>query len=156
MPEIESKCEMTEVTRLALIQLLPAVPHAQDGCIARLRDLLRAKHGIEDAHLLEGSDQKLGEICIHFDPAQLSIGEVRELAHRAGTELDLRYGHLMLKTETLGAREARTIEARIANIPGVLEAAVALTGEIRIEFDHQLTDVAQIVTTKPVLRSQKR
>ena len=146
MPEIESVHDMTETIRLELVQVLPAVLHAHDRCVARLRDLLKAKHGIEDAHLIEGSDQTLGEICIHFDPGQLSIGEVRELAHRAGAELNLRYGHLMYMTETMGAREARTIEARIASIAGVLEAAVALTGEIRIEFDHQVADVTQIQT----------
>ena len=146
MPEIESVHDMTETIRLELVKVLPAVPHAQDRCVTRLRDLLKAKHGIEDAHLIEGSDQTLGEICIHFDPGQLSIAEVRELAHRAGAELNLRYGHLMFMAETMGAREARTIEARIANIAGVLEAAVALTGEIRIEFDQQVTDATQIQT----------
>lgn len=126
---------MTEKMRNELTLMLPAIPGADVACITRLRDLLRAKEGIEDTHLVERSDKGLGEICIHFDPDRLLIGEVRNLAHRAGAELEQRYGHLLLKFEPMHARQARTVESRISQLTGVLEAAAAPTGEIRIEFD---------------------
>ena len=137
---------MTEQMRIELTLLMPAVPDARDTCVTRLSDLLRAKEGIEDAHLVERSDNVPGQFCIHFDPARLSIGEVRNLAHRAGAELEQRYGHLLLKSGPMHARQARTVELRIGQLIGVLEAAVSPTGEIRMEFDRQATDEALIRT----------
>ena len=137
---------MTEQMRIELTLLMPAVPDARDTCVTRLSDLLRAKEGIEDAHLVERSDNVPGQFCIHFDPARLSIGEVRNLAHRAGAELEQRYGHLLLKSGPMHARQARTVELRIGQLIGVLEAVVAPTGEIRMEFDRQSTDESHLRT----------
>jgi Cd2+/Zn2+-exporting ATPase len=137
---------LAEKIHLELTLLLPAVPHAHDACIARLRDLLKAKEGVEDVHLVERSDSKLGEICIHFDPRRISLGEVRDLAHRAGANLDQRYGHLLLKSEPTYVQQARMVESRISEFSGVLEVGVAPTGEIRIEFDRQVTDETSIRT----------
>ena len=78
---------MTEKTRIEIALLLPAVPDARDACVQRLGDLLRANEGIEAAHLPDVDGKEPGQICIHYDPGRLSIGEVRELAQRAGAEL---------------------------------------------------------------------
>ena len=74
---------MTEKTKLDIALLLPAVPDARDACVRRLGDILTAKKGIETAHLVDASPGGVNQICIHFDPKQLSFGEVRELAIRA-------------------------------------------------------------------------
>lgn len=42
---------MTEKTLVEVALLLPKIPNAHDACVQRLRDLLKAKEGIEDAHL---------------------------------------------------------------------------------------------------------
>lgn len=137
---------MTEKMRIELTLLMPAVPDARDTCVARLSDLLRAKDGIEDAHWVDADANVPGQFCIHFDPDRLSMGEVRNLALRAGAELDQRYGHLLLKSGPMHARQARTVELQIRKLIGVMEAVVAATGEIRMEFDRQATDEAQIRT----------
>ena len=131
---------MTEKTRIEIALLLPAVPDARDACVQRLGDLLKAKEGIEAAHLADMKDKGPGQICIHYDPDRLSIGEVRDLARRAGVELDKRFGHLLLKSEPMHARQARTVEARARQIAGVLEAAASPAGVLRIEFDRQAAD----------------
>ena len=41
----------------------------------------------------------LRHIARHHDPDQLSIGEVRQLAQRAGIELDKRFWHLLIDTK---------------------------------------------------------
>jgi Cd2+/Zn2+-exporting ATPase len=135
---------MTEKMRIELRLLLPGIPDAHDGCVTRLRDLLRAKEGIADAHLVDAKPNEPDQLCVHFDPDRLSIGEVRNLVHRAGAELEDRYGHLMIKSEPMHARQARTVESRLGQITGVLEAAVSPTGEIRMEFDRQATDDSQL------------
>lgn len=135
---------MTEKTQIELALLLPAVPDARDACVQRLADLLKAKEGIKAAHLAEKKDQESDQICIHYDPKRLSIGEVRDLARRAGMELDKRFGHLLLKSEPMHARQARTVESRAGQVAGVLEAAASPVGVLRIEFDRQATDEAAI------------
>ncbi|MHB8972725.1 MAG: heavy metal translocating P-type ATPase [Pirellulaceae bacterium] len=131
---------MTEKTRIEISLLLPAVPDARDACVQRLADLLKAKQGIEAAHIADSKDKEPGRICIHYDPDRLSIGEVRDLARRAGMELDKRFGHLLLKTEPMYARQARTVESRVRKIAGVQEALASPAGVLRIEFDRQASD----------------
>ncbi len=135
---------MTEKTRIEIALLLPAVPDARDACVQRLGGLLNANDGIESTHLLDENGKASGQICIHFDPNRLSISEVRDLAHRAGAELETRFGHLLLKTEPMHARESRMVESRATQITGVLEAATSPAGVLRIEYDRQATDEAAI------------
>ncbi len=131
---------MTEKTKLDIALLLPAVPDARDACVRRLGDILTAKKGIETAHLVDTSRGGVSQICIHFDPDQLSIGEVRELAIRAGAELDQQFGHLLLNSQTMYARQASSFEARAKEIPGILDTAVSPTGLLKIEFDRKVTN----------------
>lgn len=131
---------MTEKTRIEVGLLLPTVPDARDRCVQRLGDLLKAKPGIETAHLADDKDKGPAQLCIHYDPDQLSISEVRDLARKAGLELDQRFGHLLLKMEPMHARQARTVESRARRIAGVLEAAASPAGVLRIEFDRQAID----------------
>ncbi len=135
---------MTEKTRIKIALLLPAVPDAHDACVQRLGDLLRANEGIEAAYVPDASGQEPSQICIHYDPDRLSIGDVRNLAHRAGVELDKRFGHLLLKTERMHARRTQMVESRARQIAGVLEAAASPAGVLRIEFDRQAADEAGI------------
>ncbi len=130
---------MTDKTRIEIAVLLPEVLDVRDSCVQRLNDLLRANDGIEAAHLVDGMDTKAGQVCVHFDPARFSVGEVRDLARRAGLELDKRFGHLLLKSGPMHASQANTVELRARRITGVLEAAVSPAGVLRIEFDRHLT-----------------
>ncbi len=131
---------MSEKTRIEIALLLPAVPDAHDACVQRLGNLLSAKEGIEAAHLADVNGDEPGQICIHYDPNRLSIGEVRDLARRAGVELEQRFGHLLLDTEPMYAHQARTFESGAKQIAGVLEAATSAAGVLRIEFDRQVAD----------------
>ena len=131
---------MAEKTKIEISVLLPAVPDVRDACVGRLADLLEAKEGIHNAHTLQASGDQADQLCVHFDPERLSIAEVRELAKRAGAQLHERFGHLLLKSEPMYARRARTLAARVQHITGVLEAEVSPDGLWRIEFDRQATD----------------
>lgn len=131
---------MSEKTRIEIGLVLPAVPDARDACVRRLTELLTAKEGIETAHVKNTTGMGQDQICIHFDPNLISLGEVRALAKRAGTDLDQRFGHVLLKSKPMHARQARTAEARARQINGVLEAAISPAGVLRIEFDRQSTD----------------
>lgn len=135
---------MSQKTQIEMHLALPAVPDARDACVQRLTGLLMTKEGIEMAHLVDKEEQKSDQICIHFDPKRYSLGEIRDLAIRSGAELEKRYGHMLVKTEPMHARQARTAELRARDIQGVLEAAVSPAGVVRIEFDRKVTEEAGI------------
>ena len=130
--------------KIELNLLLPTVKDADDSCIKRLAELLQSKVGIDAAHSLKPSDESPGQICVHFDPSVISTGEVRELARRAGAELDQRYGHWHRRVEPMHARRASAIESRLARIDGVIESVVSPDGAVRVEFDRQTTDASTI------------
>lgn len=135
---------MTDKTQLEVSLLLPSVSADDDGCIERLSDLLRSKAGIEYAHLKPGVVQTPGQICIHFDPAHISLRQVRDLAKRAGAELDQRFGHFSVKTSPMSAHKARVIETRLRGVTGLLQASVSPIGAVAIEFDRSAADEATI------------
>ncbi len=137
--------EMTKKTKIKLALVLPAVPNAHDACVRRLNDSLKSQEGIVSAHLVSDTEKEFGEVCIHFDPDRLSIAQVREIARRAGAELELRYGHLLINAETMYAKQASMIEARAKHVTGVLEAAVSPAGVICIEYDRKQSDELAIL-----------
>ena len=131
---------MIEKSRIEIGLLLPSVSDARDGCVQRLADLLKSKDGIESAHVKNAAGEASDQLCIHYDPKQLSIGQVRDLAKRAGAELEQRYGHMLLKIEPMHARRTRSVESRVKHISGVLDTVASPIGMLRIELDRQTTD----------------
>ena len=132
---------MTEPTklRLDLPLVLPGIEGARDRCVARLIDRLRGRPGIAEAHIVE-PDGPAPVLCIHYDPATLSLSRVRELAHAAGAELSAAFGHLLITTgAAMLPRAASRIAESLRKAPGVLEAEVAASGAVRIEFERSKT-----------------
>ncbi len=135
---------MIQKSRIEIRLLLPSVPDAKDACALRLADLLRTKAGVESAHLKNESSDGPDQLCIHYDPQQLSIAQVRELARRTGAELEHRFGHVLFKLEPMHAHRAQTTELQSKRIAGVLDAVASPIGMLRIEFDRQSTDDSAI------------
>ena len=132
---------MTDATklRLDLPLVLPGVDDVRDRCVARLIDLLAGRPGISEAHIV-GPDGPAPELCIHYDPATLSLSRVRELARAAGAELSAAFGHLLITTSAaMQPRAASRIAESLRKELGVLEADVAASGAVRIEYDRGKT-----------------
>ncbi|MGJ7523547.1 heavy metal translocating P-type ATPase [Variovorax sp. LT1P1] len=128
--------EPTTRLRLDLPLLLPEVGDADDRCVGRLIAALSGRPGIADAHVTR--DTGTPQLCIHYDPAQITIGRVRELVNSAGARVSERFGHLVVRANAaLHARAARSLAEGLRSMPGVLEADVAPSGAVRIEFDRQ-------------------
>ncbi len=128
---------MTDTTklRLDLPLVLPGIDDVRDRCVARLIALLAGRPGIAEAHIV-GPDGPTPELCIHYDPATLSLGRVRELAQAAGAELSTGFGHLLITTSAaMQPRAASRIAESLRKEPGVFEADVAASGAVRIEFE---------------------
>lgn len=135
---------MMEKEKIELKLLLPTVSDSGDACVDRLAALLTAKMGIDAAHAIQSEDDTPGQICVHYDPNVVSTGEVRELAIRAGVELDQRYGHWLSKSRSTHARRSSAIESRLGRLDGVLEAVVSPDGAVRVEYDKQIIDDSAI------------
>lgn len=130
---------MTNITRIDLDVLLPDRPGAADACIRRMTDGLTAKTGITGAHLVVRDENSPAQFCIHFDPDKVTLPEVRRLAEQAGARLHQKYGHHEAHLAAMRPAQAKRIQAELAGVTGVLDAAVSPLGEIRVEFDRELT-----------------
>lgn len=134
-------------TQFDIQLLLPELPNERDACTARLADLMLEKKGVEEAHLREGDGTPVGEFCVHFDPAKISLTEVRLMVQAAGAALNRRYGHLLLRTTAMSARRARTVRGQISALLGIVDVGVSVDGIIRIEFDKNVLDESAVVAS---------
>ena len=137
---------MTATTRLDLDVLLPDAPDARDACVARLTDALAARPGVERAHVVPAEGGDPAQLCVHYDPNRLSVGEVRRLAERAGATITERFGHVVWAVDGLGdQRRARTVAERLRRLDGVAEAEANAGGPLRVEFDRTRTGEAALL-----------
>ncbi|MCR5882186.1 cadmium-translocating P-type ATPase [Rhizobacter sp. J219] len=128
---------------LELSIVLPSVADERDGCVQRLTKALEEQPGVDKAHIKTDGDHP--QLCIHFDPDQVPLRKVRELALSTGAQLTERYGHLVARQEPTHARAARRLTEQLRAIPGVLEADASASGVARIEYDRQLLPDSQLL-----------
>lgn len=121
--------------RLDLPLVLPDVSEAHDRCVLRLTDTLKGRNGIDEVHIV-GIESGAPQLCVHYDPDSMTLGRVRELVQSVGAEISSRYAHLAFRAKgSLLARTARRIAEELRRVPGVIEADVAASGSLRIEYD---------------------
>ncbi|QFZ81905.1 hypothetical protein GFK26_03525 [Variovorax paradoxus] len=78
-------------------------------------------------------------LCIHYDPAALSLTRMRELGRSVGAPLTSRFARLMLRTGPLHTRGREGLAAdSLRSIRGVLEADLDVSGAVRIEYDRSV------------------
>lgn len=132
---------MDKTLRLDLPLLLPDTQGARDACVQRLTESLVSREGVERAHIRHAEDGGRAELCIHYDPAVLSLERIRQFAKVFGAEIAAQFGHVVWQVEgILDQRRARTVSAQVRSIPGVVEAEANADGPLRIEFDRTQTD----------------
>ncbi len=135
-----------ESVRLDLGVLLPEVSDARDECVARLRDRLTGKRGVTLDHLVEDAGTAKAQLCLHYDPAIVTVADIERVARAEGAAVTRRYGHAIIRIRAIDGEDAsRRIESSLAAEPGVLAAAVNLPAQsVRAEFDRQQTDVQRV------------
>lgn len=133
---------MTKKTKLDLSLVLPEIPDAADACVARLLANLKGRPGIEDAHVLNPDKATNATLCVHYDPNLLSLSRIREVIQAAGAEITQRFGHRLWSVSGIShQRRAQSVEARLAELPGVMEAEANAAGSVLVEFDRsQITE----------------
>lgn len=134
-----------EEVQINLNILLPEVPDERDACVERLISVMQKHKGIEDAHLIPGSEDNKAKLCFHYNPDAISIDRVEELAKEAGAKITEQYNHLLIEVESIREMmEAGVRENQLRKIPGVADVSVSATGNLRIEYEQKKTDVEQI------------
>jgi Cd2+/Zn2+-exporting ATPase len=130
--------------RLDLPVVLPEVADARDRCVSMLLDALAVRQGVSRTHVVE-ADGQVPQLCVHFDPAALSVERVRELAAAVGADLQARVGHFIGRLPTaLHARAAARLRERIRQSPGILTSDVSPAGAVRVEFDRTAVSAAAV------------
>ncbi len=130
---------MEKTIEIEIQSLLPGVESDQDACITRLEAALQKQHRMQRAHL-ENCENGL-KLCLHYDPATISVSEVTRLAERAGVAIVSRYRHELILIDGMDCSDcSMVIEHSLARMEGVVAARVNYTTEsLWIEYDtHQI------------------
>ena len=159
---------MTQSTRLDLPLLLPEVQDVQDACVVRLTRLLERQPGVTRVHVLRSRDvgahsdrtdaavesavpgtsegRDSAQLCLHYDPEQLTLEDVEHLARTAGAEVSERFAHVVMPIRAVTTEDdGPRIEADMKRVPGVTACTVSLAGQVvRIEYDRRRTTVDQL------------
>jgi Cd2+/Zn2+-exporting ATPase len=135
---------MTEKIALELALVLPGVPDERDSCVQRLTDVLQAQ-GLEKVHVVQQDGHAC--LCLHYDPAQFGLQQVRSMAQATGAELSARYQHELMRIDGMDCSTCATvIEHALGRLDGVLEASVSYAAErMRLEYDTEKVSRKAIV-----------
>jgi len=121
--------------------LMPGLASDQDECLVLLENDLNQRRGIQRAHLLR--DQIPAGLCLHYDPVEISVDEVRNLAGHAASKITHRFQHKDLSVVGMDCSDcALVIEHGLERMPGVLHVAVDYAGE-RIAIGYDSRHVSQ-------------
>ena len=131
---------MEKTIELDIPLLLPGVEDERDECLNRLESSLQNQKGILRAHLER--EKSPVDLCLHYDPNQLTLEQVRRMAERAGAGIANRYHHALLPIEGMDCSDCVTvIEHSLARMDGVLAVNVNYAAaNIRVEYDKQKID----------------
>ncbi|HEY6956070.1 MAG TPA: hypothetical protein VI385_12555, partial [Flavisolibacter sp.] len=129
-----------EKTRINLDILLPEVPNERDECVARIINRLQYKRGVDKVHVIPEGGRQKAQLCFHYDPSEVSVNKVEQLAKQAGAQITEHYGHLLIETTGIRQpRHARIIEAQLRRQKGMQRVSVSGTGFIEAEFSKDNT-----------------
>jgi len=124
---------------LAISGLLPGIEDDHDACIFRLETTLQNHKGICRAH--RTPEETSGDLCLHYDPDQVTDEEVRKLAQKAATGITNRYHHHRMSIEGMDCSDcALVIEHGLSRMEGILNAQVNYSLQcLNVEYDKRQT-----------------
>jgi len=127
---------MTEKTiELCAPLLMPDILESCDDCLEIMVENLSSRKGISRVHVK--NDQDHPHLCLHYDPNQISVAAVQELAEKAGVDFTGRYRHEQIPFSGMDAADAAiTLASVLEELPGMLHANVNYAaGLIFVAYD---------------------
>lgn len=101
---------MIQTLQLDIPLILPEVHDSSDACVRRLTDEIAGRPGVTKAHVVDGAEAKEPHLCVHYDPAVISLSRLRELVTASGAAITERFGHAVWQVQGIQhERRARTI-----------------------------------------------
>ena len=141
-----------KTTEIDIPVLLPDVPDEKDHCVSLMMEMLKDREGIDKVHIKDSTTDGESKLCIHYQPEIITLERVQEIARNSGAKLTNQFSHVVYEVEGVRhQRHARTLTARIGDTKGVIDAQVAASGTIRVEFDRTETNEEAI---KEAIRKQ--
>lgn len=137
---------MTEKTlEIQIPLLIPGLTNQKDGCLGRLEKALQNMKGILKAHI--ECEKEPPVLCLHYDPDEITIENVRQLAQRAGATIADRYHHEVITVAGMDCSDCvLVLEHGLERMRGVLAVNVSYTAETAlVEYDYSQTNRATIV-----------
>ena len=126
--------------------LLPGVPDDKDPCVQNFMKVIREEKGVEDVHVAEPKNGGVPKLCFHYNPSQISLSRIRQLAKQVGTSITEQIGHQLLEVKGVRhTRHARTIEQSMRSMQGMIEISVSLSGMVRVEYDRAHLNDSKII-----------
>ncbi len=121
--------------KLDIPLLIPGLNNDRDACLDRLNQALLSRKGIQLAHIEHADDQPL--LCLHYDPAMVSIEDLRRIAIRAGAQIANRYHHEVIAIEGMDCSDCVTVlEHSLKRLEGTLDVKVSYTSQkVYVEYD---------------------
>jgi len=137
---------MTEKQRLDLPLLLPEMDEG-DACVVLLTERLATARGVSEAHIVRENGK--AQLCLHYDPDLISLGDIERLARRAGAAITRRYRHEAIPLQTMPAADAATSMTRaLEKLPGMLHANVNYAAGVAfVAYDSETLSRQQILGT---------
>ena len=135
-----------EKLQIEIPLILPEVPDDKDPCVQDFIKLLDGQKGIEKVHVEQNSDSDVPHLCFHYNPAEISISQIRKIAKQIGSSISEKIGHKLIEVEGIRhTRQARNIEQTLKSLPGMIEVSVSASGMVRAEFEKAQLNESDIV-----------
>lgn len=111
----------------------------------KLEEILRVKRGVSAVHVR--TDDGAAELCLHYDPAAVSLENLVGIVRAAGGEVTDRYASRSWVVKGMDCGDcARMIEHSLERRPGVLAAKVAYASErLLVEYDRRVVKERTLV-----------
>ncbi len=140
---------MVNKTQIELNIVLPEIS-VDDECVKILTERLSWLKGIEKAHVI--SQDYEAQLCLHFDPNLISLGEVKRIARTSGASITERYRHEQIAFKGLNtADSAQSLQKSLTKQDGVVHASVNYAaGLIFIAYD---TEVIQRPAIEAIIQN---
>ncbi|MBX9688263.1 MAG: heavy metal translocating P-type ATPase [Candidatus Obscuribacterales bacterium] len=114
------------------------------GRFEKLEQLIESKFGVADVHLRK--DGEYSELCVHYNPSQVSLTQILTIVRSVGKEVSRRY---RMQTWFLRGMDSAQcgylVEHALERLGGVLTANVSYAAErLVVEYDSEVVSLKQI------------
>ena len=86
-----------------------------DACVALLTERLATACGVSEAHIVRENGK--AQLCLHYDPDLISLGDIERLARRAGAAITRRYRHEAIPLQTMPAADVALMADDLDKLP---------------------------------------